>query len=195
MNVAAAKNRRHASKAGAVAKTQGKGAARKRRSPADRDALVAANLGLAYKIAGQWARTTSLDPEELNQEALLGLVLAADYFDPSRGFMFSTFAWKCIQSQLVRLRRQSWRSVGIGTEEIEELALSRPEGVERIDLSILSAREREIIVRRYGLGGIRSQTCDEVAAHVGVTRSRVHQIELSILEKLRAPMNRRRVAV
>ena len=55
------------------------------------------------------------------------------------------------------------------------------EMVERLQ----DAREREIIVRRYGLHGGEAHTQKEVAAELGISRSYVSRIEKRALEKLK----------
>jgi RNA polymerase primary sigma factor len=50
-------------------------------------------------------------------------------------------------------------------------------------LSVLSDREREVVIRRYGLDG-DPETLDEVGRTLGVTRERVRQIERKALERL-----------
>jgi RNA polymerase primary sigma factor len=52
-------------------------------------------------------------------------------------------------------------------------------------LGVLSRREREIIVRRFGIGR-PSQTLADIGLRMGVTRERVRQIESRALGKLRA---------
>ena len=50
---------------------------------------------------------------------------------------------------------------------------------------LLSPRERQIIMMRYGLGGRRAQTQREIAAQLGISRSYVSRIEKGALETLR----------
>ncbi len=74
---------------------------------ASRDALVAANLRLVVKIArevlrrrvGSGTRTahSGVSLLDLVQEGTLGLLRAADEFDPSRGVKFASFAYLCIK--------------------------------------------------------------------------------------------------
>ena len=57
--------------------------------------LVAANMGLVHAVVKGLHSTKSLDgvgTEELVQEGSLGLLRAAELFDPSRGLRFSTYA-------------------------------------------------------------------------------------------------------
>ena len=49
----------------------------------------------------------------------------------------------------------------------------------------LSERERQIIMMRYGIGGIKPMAQREVAAALGISRSYVSRIEKTALESLR----------
>lgn len=49
----------------------------------------------------------------------------------------------------------------------------------------LNTRERQIIMMRYGLGGIRPMAQREVAAALGISRSYVSRIEKTALETLK----------
>jgi RNA polymerase primary sigma factor len=51
----------------------------------------------------------------------------------------------------------------------------------------LDARERRVLVLRYGLGDGCHRTLEEVGAHFGITRERIRQIEVEALRKLRHP--------
>ena len=53
--------------------------------------------------------------------------------------------------------------------------------------SYLTDREREVILRRYGLYNYDVHTLDMVGEKIGVTRERVRQIEAMALRKLRRP--------
>lgn len=55
------------------------------------------NLALASWMAGRYA-WTGLDFDDLRQAALLGLMKAAERYDPDRGAAFSTFAYHWMRS-------------------------------------------------------------------------------------------------
>ena len=55
----------------------------------------------------------------------------------------------------------------------------------RQSLSELSAREREIVDMRYGLGGGQELTQKEVAARLGISQSYISRLEKRIMGKLR----------
>lgn len=52
-------------------------------------------------------------------------------------------------------------------------------------LTELNEREREVIVRRFGLQGHERSTLEEVGAAIGLTRERVRQVQIEALKKLR----------
>jgi RNA polymerase primary sigma factor len=54
-------------------------------------------------------------------------------------------------------------------------------------LAELTAREREVIRHRFGLGGTAPETLEEIGRHIGLTRERIRQIEMHALAKLRQP--------
>lgn len=69
---------------------------------AERDRLVASCMAVVYRIAsGFRARNSLLDLEDLQGAGLVGLVEAAEMFDPRRGFKFVTYAWRSIWARVV----------------------------------------------------------------------------------------------
>jgi RNA polymerase primary sigma factor len=62
-------------------------------------------------------------------------------------------------------------------------------------LKVLTARERDIIKLRYGLGGGRERTLEEIGTKLGITRERIRQIQMVALKKMRREMARKDSAV
>ena len=54
-------------------------------------------------------------------------------------------------------------------------------------LSILSEREREVLMLRFGIEGDHPMTLEEIGRILTVTRERIRQIEAKALRKLRHP--------
>ncbi len=61
----------------------------------------------------------------------------------------------------------------------------------RSALSVLSEREREVLMMRFGLQDGQEHTLEEVGKFFGVTRERIRQIEVKALRKLRHPTRSR----
>ncbi|MFV8817669.1 RNA polymerase sigma factor RpoS [Haliea sp. E17] len=55
-------------------------------------------------------------------------------------------------------------------------------------LDELSEKQREVVVRRFGLRGHESSTLEEVGREIGLTRERVRQIQVEALKRLRGIM-------
>jgi RNA polymerase primary sigma factor len=58
-------------------------------------------------------------------------------------------------------------------------------------LATLSEREQQIIIMRFGLMGYSPMTLVKVSEHFDLTRERIRQLEIKILEKLRTPEKRK----
>ncbi|MBN4053844.1 RNA polymerase sigma factor RpoS [Haliea sp. AH-315-K21] len=74
--------------------------------------------------------------------------------------------------------------------EKEDLRQKLEKWVER-----LSARESEIVARRFGLYGYESSTLDEVGEEIGLTRERVRQIQIEALSRLRRYLEREGLSI
>ncbi|WOJ95393.1 RNA polymerase sigma factor RpoS [Congregibacter brevis] len=57
-------------------------------------------------------------------------------------------------------------------------------------LNELSAKQREVVMRRFGLLGHESSTLEEVGQEIGLTRERVRQIQVEALKRLRRILER-----
>ena len=56
-------------------------------------------------------------------------------------------------------------------------------------LDSLSEKQREVILRRFGLRGCENKTLEEVGAEIGLTRERVRQIQVDALSTLKDMMD------
>ena len=164
--------------------------------------IIQSNLRLVVNIAKR-----HVGPQtnffELISDGNMSLMRAVDKFDYTRGFKFSTYASWAIMKNFARsvpqegARRDRFMT---GRDELLEMSKDlRFEGEESYtepDISVrqniekvldqLETREREIVMRRFGLGEMPAQTLEEVGRHFGVTKERIRQIEGRALSKLRA---------
>ena len=140
----------------------------------------------------------------------IGLIKAVNTFDAGKG-RFATYACRCIDNELLmmlRSRKKREREVSlyepIGQDkEGNEIRLldimehSQTDVVERMELDnnvrnmlallerVLTKRERDIIIHRYGLYGEREMTQNEIGEYLGISRSYVSRIEKKALDKLK----------
>ena len=126
-------------------------------------------------ITGEWldsafALSSALqtEPEELWTEKQRGMALGRN----SREVSMSEDAVAQLAS-------------GNGTEQMVQKVLTSKEVAKTLE--VLTPRQQDIINRRFFDG----ETLDEVAAHHGVHRERIRQIEAGALRKLKHPRNAR----
>ena len=168
---------------------------------ATKNQIVRANLRLVVSIAKR-----HVGPQEnffeLVSDGNVSLIRAADKFDFSRGFKFSTYASWAIMKNFARSipnemkQRERFRTshdeLFAATEETradwmgEELEHKNRISAVRKILSRLDDREQKIIIHRFGLDYSREpSTLKQVGESMGVTKERVRQIESRALDKLR----------
>ena len=165
--------------------------------------IVRANLRLVVNIAKRHVGPQS-NLFELISDGNVSLIRAAEKFDYMRGFKFSTYASWAIMKNFARSVPQAGRRrerFQTGREELlevsEDLRFEGEEPYRESDVTVrqsiehvldrLGPREREIVMRRFGLGDMPGpQTLAEVGRHFGVTKERIRQIEIRALNKLRA---------
>ncbi|MCM1543728.1 MAG: sigma-70 family RNA polymerase sigma factor [Ruminococcus sp.] len=74
------------------------------KTKAQRDKLIDGNFGLVHSCANKF-RGRGVDYDDLFQAGCVGLIKAADNFDESRGFAFSTYAVPVILGEIRRIFR------------------------------------------------------------------------------------------
>ena len=87
---------------------------RDNRDKAALDTLITAYMRLALSMAAKFRRYGAAMPD-LTQEAAMGLMKAAEKFDPDRGVRFSTYAMFWIKAQLQDYVMRNWSMVRTGS--------------------------------------------------------------------------------
>ena len=220
--------------------------------------LIQANLRLVVSIAKKYTGQGILFMD-LVQEGSLGLIKAAQRFDYTKGFKFSTYATWWIKQTIIRAIANSSRSIRIPVHMSDKIRmlkkaivkLSVDSGREPTDcelgdylkmdekkikaikkamikepvsldtpvaqdlcledyiadceskmpevntekeflnkdiigiLDILNRKERFILINRFGLGGRKTKTLEELGKILGFSKERIRQIECEALKKLR----------
>lgn len=117
------------------------------KTPAEKDAFVAANLGLVHSLAHR-LKGRGIEYEELYSAGCVGLVKAMGGFDESRGLKFSTYAVPVILGEMKRLFRDGG-SVKV-SRSLKELSLKVSR--ERDRLSVALGREPTVNELSEALG-------------------------------------------
>lgn len=102
----------------------------------EREKLITENMGLVHSCAGRF-KGKGVEYDDLFQAGCVGLVKAADGFDSSRGFAFSTYAVPVILGEIRRIFRDG------GTVKVSRMLKekSRSALAEREKLTLALDRE------------------------------------------------------
>ena len=160
-----------------------------------RDRLIRHNLRLVAHVTKKYYAATSAQ-DDLISIGTIGLIKAVDTFDPARASKFSSYASRCIENELrMELRRTRREGTQVSLQEplegsgqltladtLPDPAVMEDDCERRADaarlrklLQTLPQREQDLLTMRYGLDGKPPQTQQEVAAHLGISRSYVSQ--------------------
>ncbi|MCB5247494.1 MAG: sigma-70 family RNA polymerase sigma factor [Candidatus Cloacimonetes bacterium] len=153
----------------------------------ERDRLIESHIRLAYKFALGF-RNRGLPLEDLRQEALLGLLEAAERFEPERGWNFSTYAGHWIKKRLLAALAKE-KTATWGTEQLGETDVAAPESPElgnSQDQALtfpksMPADERRVVLLSVNKG----LPLKEVANRLGISVERVKQLRGKALRRLR----------
>lgn len=176
--------------------------------------LVKRNVKLAFNIANKF-KNLSIDYEDIVSIAIIGLIKAANKFDPKKNNKFATFASVCMSNEIcMRIRKEKkegssrYNSISLQNtiskskddnekltlEDIlaideEELFSQVEDNINREKLmsmiNKLDKRDREIIILRFGLADFKPKTQIEIAHLLNISQSYVSRLEKEIIGKLR----------
>lgn len=176
-----------------------------------RNRLIEHNLRLVAHVVKKYGNS-GFETDDLISIGTIGLIKAIDSFNQEKGIRLATYASRCIENELLMLLRSSkkqsrevYLSDPIGSDKegntIQLLDICVAEDVDLVEQmvekqnlsklqyyidKILTAREKEIIVLRYGLYGGKEITQREIADKLQISRSYVSRIEKKALKKLQA---------
>lgn len=168
--------------------------------------ILRANLRLVVSIARRHVGRTNAF-FEIVSDGNLALMRSVEKFDYARGYKFSTYAsWAVMRNYARTIPEQLYQSARLVTG-VDEMLASAPdhaaaevgagesilEGARHLvakGLSLLTDRERDIVVKHYGIGtNEQGMTLDQIGRIFGVTKERVRQIERKALVKIRANLS------
>ena len=173
-----------------------------------REKIIRHNLRLVAHVAKKYYAQPG-DQEDLISIGTIGLMKAVDTFDITRKARFATYASRCIENELrMHFRRERRNGVVVSLQETLEAgkedssltlsdvlkdgfcmedACERQDEARRLRRLIegLPARERKLILLRYGLAGQPPLTQLETAQLLQISRSYVSTLETHALNQLR----------
>ena len=174
----------------------------------EQEKLVTANIGYVVTLARQY-RSDILNTNDLVNEGAIGLMKAAEKYDPERGKPFVTFAApyirRSIEAAINKVStdtdvRSTDESLPVGSRNnytllnvLEDVNAEKADAIVEEDslnddllacVDILTEREHEVVSRYYGLKGWR-QTMAEIAEDMGLKRERVRQERDKAVRKVR----------
>ncbi len=168
---------------------------------AARGRLIEHNMRLVSHIVRKYYASYQY-PDDLISIGSLGLIKAVDSFSPQRGIRFATYGAKCVQNEILMFFRSKKNKthevslddtidvdrdgnpltymdiIGVEDSTDENIEINHYVGrIRELIDTVLTERERQIIVLRFGLEGFKPATQREVAKHLGISRSYVSRIE------------------
>ena len=173
-----------------------------------RNKLIEHNLRLVAHIVKKYDnKKDNLD--DLISIGTIGLIKGVDSYKPSKGIRLTTYVARCIENEILMFYRGDKKnsknislSEGIGFDkegnEITFLdVLKTPKPDYALDIykkdnitsmkeyfKLLNEREKDILIRRYGLNKNDEVTQKEIAKELGISRSYVSRIEKRALTKI-----------
>ena len=173
-----------------------------------RNKLIEHNLRLVAHIVKKFEKK-NIDTDDLISIGTIGLIKGIDSFNPNKNIKITTYVARCVENEILMYFRSSKKSAndvslndyivfdkdGNEVALLDVLADDKPDMftdiVKKTDIEdlfryikILNEREKDILVKRYGLYGSKEYTQKEIAKYLGISRSYVSRIEKRALIKL-----------
>ena len=173
-----------------------------------RNKLIEHNLRLVAHIVKKYDSNKE-DTDDLKSIGTIGLIKGIDSFSNSKGTKITTYCARCIENEILMYFRSNNKnlknvslneSVGFDKDGneitiLDILKAPKPDYVDEINkkdnikllkdyMGVLTDREKEIIIMRYGLNNTEEQTQKKIAKELKISRSYVSRIEKRALTKI-----------
>jgi len=177
----------------------------------DKDArskLIEHNLRLVAHIVKKFDYK-NIDQDDLISIGTIGLIKGVDSYSEKHGTRITTYCARCIENEILMYFRSNNKnnknisineSIGFDKEGneitiLDVLKMPKPDFIEELQvkdniellkkyIKVLNPREKEIIIKRYGLNNTKEQTQKEIAKELKISRSYVSRIEKRALTKI-----------
>ncbi|MBR3048958.1 MAG: RNA polymerase sporulation sigma factor SigK [Bacilli bacterium] len=173
-----------------------------------RNKLIEHNLRLVAHIVKKYDKN-NIDTDDLISIGTIGLIKGVDTFSSNKGVKITTYCARCIENEILMYFRSNNKyskdisiNEAIGYDKdgneiaiLDILKAPKPDFIEDINtkdkinllkqyLKILTTREKEILIMRYGLNNSEELTQKVIAKKLNISRSYVSRIEKRALTKI-----------
>lgn len=173
-----------------------------------KDKLIEHNLRLVVYLSKKY-ENTKVDLEDLVSIGTIGLIKGINTYKGDKNIKLATYASRCIDNEiLMYLRKNKKRRADISLEEslsfdkegneltfedvlgTDDDIVTKPleeKSMKKImleEISKLKSRDKEIMIKRYGLDGKEELTQKEVASILGISQSYISRIEKKVIKEI-----------
>lgn len=173
-----------------------------------RNKLIEHNLRLVAHIVKKFERFEN-NTDDLISIGTIGLIKGIDSFKPDKKNRITTYVARCIENEILmyfRANKKNTNNVSLNDSigydkdgnEINLIDVIKANNVDIIEelhtkdniesinkfLNILTPREKEIIIKRFGLFNTDELTQKEIAEELNISRSYVSRIEKRAISKI-----------
>lgn len=173
-----------------------------------RNKLIEHNLRLVAHIVKKYDTKETMT-DDLISIGTIGLIKGIDTYNDDKKTKITTYAARCIQNEILMYFRSQKKygptvslndAIGHDKEgnEINLIDVIKDKNVDLFEtldlknninllkqyLKLLNKREKEIIIKRYGLNNTKDMTQKEIADELRISRSYVSRIEKRALTKM-----------
>ena len=174
-----------------------------------RNKLIEHNLRLVAHIVKKFEKVNGNISDDLISIGTIGLIKGIDSYKLDKKSKLVTYAARCIENEILMYFRSNKKnnnvvslndSIGFDKDgnEINLIDIIKGEKKDYLEiihnkdniiklfsyLSVLNPREKEIIIKRYGLYNTKEYTQKEIAEQMNISRSYVSRIETRALSKM-----------
>ena len=173
-----------------------------------RNKLIEHNLRLVAHIVKKFDNG-SYDTDDLISIGTIGLIKGIDSYNKSKATKITTYAARCIENEILmhfRSNKKNGNTISLNDaigfdkdgNEVSLMEVIKDDSMDIAELlhikenvlllnsylSILTKREKEILIKRYGLLNEEEETQKEIAKKLHISRSYVSRIEKRALTKI-----------
>ena len=174
-----------------------------------RNILIERNLRLVAHVAKKYS-TAKVEQDDLISIGTIGLIKGINSFNIEKNTRLSTYVARCIDNEILmylrankKLGAEVYLNEPIGKDKddnvvtLQEVLENNERNIEdEVDIKmkikllyekmkkVLKTREKTILELRFGLGGKKPKTQNEIANMMGISRSYVSRIETKAIVKL-----------